>query len=83
MAHKKHVLICGGTGCLSSKSKQIAENMNVLLKEKGLEDEVKVVLTGCFGFCEKGPIVKIIPENTFYVEVKPEDASRILEEDII
>lgn len=83
MAHNKHVLICGGTGCLSSKSKQIADNMNILLKEKGLEDEVKVVLTGCFGFCEKGPIVKIMPENTFYVEVKPEDAARILEEDLI
>lgn len=83
MAHNKHVLICGGTGCLSSKSKQIADNMNALLKEKGLEDEVKVVLTGCFGFCEKGPIVKIMPENTFYVEVKPEDAGRILEEDLI
>ncbi|MGL4254510.1 MAG: NADH-ubiquinone oxidoreductase-F iron-sulfur binding region domain-containing protein [Fusobacteriaceae bacterium] len=83
MAHKKHVLICGGTGCLSSKSKRIADNMNALLKEKGLEDEVKVVLTGCFGFCEKGPIVKIMPENTFYVEVKPEDAARILEEDLI
>ncbi len=83
MADKKHVLICGGTGCLSSKSNKIAENMNAILKEKGMEDDVKVVLTGCFGFCEKGPIVKIMPENTFYVEVKPEDAGRIIEEDLI
>lgn len=83
MAEQKHVLICGGTGCLSSKSNKIAENMNAILKEKGMADDVKVVLTGCFGFCEKGPIVKIMPENTFYVEVKPEDAGRIIEEDLI
>lgn len=83
MADKKHVLICGGTGCLSSKSNKIAENMNAILKEKGMDEDVKVVLTGCFGFCEKGPIVKIMPENTFYVEVKPEDAGRIIEEDLI
>jgi NADH-quinone oxidoreductase subunit F/NADP-reducing hydrogenase subunit HndC len=83
MAYKKHVLICGGTGCLSSKSGQIADNINALLKEKGMEDEVQVILTGCFGFCEKGPIVKIVPSNTFYVEVKPEDAARIVEEDLI
>ena len=83
MADKKHVLICGGTGCLSSKSSKIADNMNAILKEKGMDEDVKVVLTGCFGFCEKGPIVKIMPENTFYVEVKPEDAGRIIEEDLI
>ena len=83
MADKKHVLICGGTGCLSSKSNKIAENMEAILKEKGMQDDVKVVLTGCFGFCEKGPIVKIMPDNTFYVEVKPEDAGRIIEEDLI
>ncbi|MGL6099915.1 MAG: NADH-ubiquinone oxidoreductase-F iron-sulfur binding region domain-containing protein [Fusobacteriaceae bacterium] len=83
MKNQKHILICGGSSCLSSKSKKIAENMNLILSEKGLEDKVKVVLTGCFGFCEKGPIVKIIPENTFYIEVKPEDACRIIEEDII
>jgi len=83
MAYKKHVLICGGTGCLSSKSGEIAENIKNLLAEKGLSEEIQVVKTGCFGFCEKGPIVKIIPDNTFYVEVKPEDAARIVEEDLI
>jgi NADH-quinone oxidoreductase subunit F/NADP-reducing hydrogenase subunit HndC len=83
MSYKKHVLICGGTGCLSSKSAQISENIKGILKEKGMEDEVQVVLTGCFGFCEKGPIVKIMPENTFYVEVRPEHAARIVEEDLI
>jgi len=83
VSFEKHILICGGTGCLSSKSAEIATSMKAALKEKGLEEKVQVVLTGCFGFCEKGPIVKIMPENTFYVEVKPEDAMQIVEEDII
>jgi NADH-quinone oxidoreductase subunit F/NADP-reducing hydrogenase subunit HndC len=83
MSYKKHVLVCGGTGCLSSKSAQICENIQAILKEKGMEDEVQVIKTGCFGFCEKGPIVKIMPDNTFYVEVKPEDAGRLVEEHLI
>ncbi|MCX5773357.1 MAG: NADH-quinone oxidoreductase subunit NuoF [Fusobacteria bacterium] len=83
MSFEKHILICGGTGCLSSNSAEIAESMKAALKEKGLEKKVQVVLTGCFGFCEKGPIVKIMPENTFYVEVKASDAAQIVEEDII
>ncbi|MGL5049036.1 MAG: NADH-ubiquinone oxidoreductase-F iron-sulfur binding region domain-containing protein [Fusobacteriaceae bacterium] len=83
MEYKKHVLICGGTGCLSSKSKEIFKNIEMILKEKKLENSVKLTQTGCFGFCEKGPIVKIIPENTFYIEVKPEDAREIVEEDLI
>lgn len=83
MAYKKHVLICGGTGCMSSKAGTIAENIEKLLIEKNMTEEVQVVKTGCFGFCEKGPIVKIVPDNTFYVEVKPEDAARIVEEDLI
>jgi len=83
MAYKKHVLICGGTGCLSSKAGTIAENIESLLAEKNLSEEIQVIKTGCFGFCEKGPIVKIVPDNTFYVEVKPEDAARIVEEDLI
>jgi NADH-quinone oxidoreductase subunit F/NADP-reducing hydrogenase subunit HndC len=83
MSYKKHVLICGGTGCLSSKAGTLADNINALLKEKGMENDVQVVLTGCFGFCEKGPIVKIVPDNTFYVEVTPDDAARIVEEDLV
>ena len=82
MSYNKHVLICGGTGCLSSKSAAIGKNIEEALKEKGIND-VQVIKTGCFGFCEKGPIVKIMPDNTFYVEVKPEDAGRIVEEHII
>ena len=78
----KKILICGGTGCLSSKSKDIKENLEKELKERNIND-VEVVLTGCFGFCEKGPIVKIVPANNFYIEVKPEDAKEIVEIDII
>ena len=78
-----HILICGGTGCRASASEAIQNNLQDALKAKGLEDEVQVVMTGCFGFCEKGPIVKILPDNTFYIEVKPEDAEEIIEEHII
>jgi NADH:ubiquinone oxidoreductase, NADH-binding (51 kD) subunit len=81
--YKMHILICGGTGCRASASEAIQNNLQDALKAKGLEEEVQVVMTGCFGFCEKGPIVKILPDNTFYIEVKPEDAEEIIEEHII
>ncbi len=80
---KTHVLCCGGTGCKSSESDAIVANFNTILKEKGLQDKVMVVKTGCFGFCEKGPIVKMIPDNTFYTQVKPSDVQRIVEDHII
>jgi NADP-reducing hydrogenase subunit HndC len=81
--YKMHILVCGGTGCTASLSDKIAKNLKDNLADKGLENDVQVVLTGCFGFCEKGPIVKIMPDNTFYTEVKPEDAKEIIEEHII
>jgi NADH-quinone oxidoreductase subunit F/NADP-reducing hydrogenase subunit HndC len=77
------VLCCGGTGCKSSASDAIVANFNTILKEKGLQDDVLVIKTGCFGFCEKGPIVKMIPDNTFYTQVKPEDVQRIVDEHIV
>lgn len=80
---KMHVLCCGGTGCQASASAQIVKNFETILAEKGLQDEVQVIKTGCFGFCEKGPIVKIMPDNTFYVQVKPEDVEKIVNEHII
>ncbi|MBC2856593.1 MAG: NADH-quinone oxidoreductase subunit NuoF [Cetobacterium sp.] len=83
MTQMKKILVCGGTGCLSAKSDLIVENLKTSLKNHNLNDSVEVIKTGCFGFCEKGPIVKILPENTFYIEVKPEDAERIVVEDII
>jgi NADH-quinone oxidoreductase subunit F/NADP-reducing hydrogenase subunit HndC len=80
---KMHVLVCGGTGCQASASAQIIKNFEDVLAAKGLQDEVQVVRTGCFGFCEKGPIVKILPDNTFYTQVKPEDVEKIVNEHII
>ena len=77
------ILVCGGTGCQTSDSQKIVENLQAELAERGLEDMVEVVRTGCFGFCEKGPIVKILPDNTFYTQVKPEDAQEIVESHIM
>ncbi|WP_320969641.1 NADH-quinone oxidoreductase subunit NuoF [Bacteroides nordii] len=77
------ILICGGTGCKASSSHLIADNLDKTLKESGIADKVEVITTGCFGFCEKGPIVKIIPDNTFYTQVTPEDAEEIVKEHII
>ena len=77
---RTHVLICGGTGCTSSNSLKIQEAMNAELVAHGLEDEVKVVLTGCFGLCALGPVMIVYPEGTFYSCVKPEDAKEIVEE---
>ena len=81
--YKYHILCCGGTGCKSSQSADIVTNLNQILAEKNLTNDVQVITTGCFGFCEKGPIVKILPDNTFYTQVKPEDAREIVEEHII
>ena len=80
---KMHVLVCGGTGCQASASADIIKNFETILAEKGLQNEVQVIRTGCFGFCEKGPIVKIMPDNTFYTQVKPEDVEKIINEHII
>ena len=79
---KSHLLVCGGTGCRASHSDAIVASLNKALSDLGLQDEAKVVTTGCFGFCEKGPIVKVVPDNTFYVQVKPEDAMEIVQEHI-
>ncbi len=80
---KMHILVCGGTGCHASESDTLLSNFRSLLVEKGLENDVQAIGTGCFGFCEKGPIVKIMPDNTFYTQVKPEDALEIINEHII
>lgn len=81
--YKNHILVCGGTGCRASQSEEIVQNLNQVIEENGIEQDVQVVRTGCFGFCEKGPVVKMIPDNTFYVHVAPEDASEIVKEHII
>jgi NADH-quinone oxidoreductase subunit F/NADP-reducing hydrogenase subunit HndC len=80
--YKMHILVCGGTGCKSSLSDSIADNLRAELKSQNLED-VQVIKTGCFGFCEQGPIVKMMPDNTFYVKVKPNDVKDLISEHII
>lgn len=77
------ILICGGTGCKASSSHVIAEKLQQALEKNNIADKVDVITTGCFGFCEKGPIVKIIPDNTFYTQVIPGDAEEIVSEHII
>ncbi len=81
--YKLHVLVCGGTGCRASESDFVVENLKTEIGKQGLSDIAQVVKTGCFGFCEKGPIVKIIPDNTFYTQVKPADVRDIVEEHIV
>ncbi len=79
---EKHILVCRGTGCTSSKSPKIIENFKRILEEKGI-DNVRVIQTGCFGLCAKGPIVIIRPEDTFYAMVSPEDCEEIVNTHII
>ena len=79
---EKHILVCYGTGCTSSKSPQILENFRRILKEKNI-DNVRVIMTGCFGLCAKGPIVIIRPEDAFYAMVTPEDCEEIIQAHIV
>ncbi|MDC0584253.1 NADH-quinone oxidoreductase subunit NuoF [Bacteroidales bacterium] len=80
--YKMHLLVCGGTGCRASQSDAIIENLQSEINDQGLGDFAQVVKTGCFGFCEKGPIVKTIPDNTFYTQVTPDDTKEIVAEHI-
>lgn len=77
---KKTLLVCGGTGCRASRSLDIVNILKTEIKNAGLENKVDVISTGCFGFCEKGPIVKVMPDNIFYVEVNTERAKLIVYE---
>ena len=79
---EKHILVCHGTGCTSSKSPEILENFRRILKEKNITN-VRVIKTGCFGLCAKGPIVIIRPEDTFYALVTPEDCEEIIDTHIV
>jgi NADP-reducing hydrogenase subunit HndC len=81
--YSMHLLVCGGTGCKASESDILVEKLKKELQKQGLEETVQVIMTGCFGFCEKGPIVKVMPDNTFYTQVKPEDAEDIVEEHVV
>ena len=81
--YRSHVMICGGTGCTSSGSDKVAAAFEAQIVTAGLENEVKVIRTGCFGLCALGPIVVIYPEGTFYSMVKPEDVAEIVNEHLL
>ena len=83
MAYQSYVLICGGTACCSGGGDKIAEEFKKQLAEQNLDETVQVVTTGCLGFCEQGPIVKILPQGTFYVQVKDADVKEIVAEHLV
>ena len=83
MPYNHFILTCGGTGCESNKGDEIFRSLIAEAEKLGVKDEVQIVKTGCFGFCERGPIVKVLPEESFYVDVKPEDAKEIIAEQIL
>lgn len=80
---QRFITVCGGTGCQSSESEDIITQLKCEIEKAGLSDEVEVSVTGCFGFCEKGPIVQISPDNTFYVKVKPSDSEEIVQSHLL
>ncbi|MDO9491248.1 NADH-quinone oxidoreductase subunit NuoF [Acetobacterium sp.] len=80
---RSHILVCGGTGCTSSDSAKIIEELDKLLVDKKLDKEIKVVQTGCFGLCEQGPIMVVYPEGTMYCKVKVTDVAEFVEEHLI
>ncbi|MDR2740608.1 MAG: NADH-quinone oxidoreductase subunit NuoF [Treponema sp.] len=82
MAYNHYILTCGGTACESNKGDEIYARLIAEAERLGVKDQVQIVKTGCFGFCERGPIVKVLPEESFYVDVKPEDATEIIAEQI-
>ncbi|MDF2546006.1 MAG: dehydrogenase [Anaerosolibacter sp.] len=80
---RTNIMVCCGTGCLASESEKVLKNLEVIAKARGYAEEVQIIKTGCFGFCEQGPIVKVEPDNVFYVRVSPKDAKDIIDEHII
>ena len=83
MAYQSYVLICGGTACCSGGGDKIVEAFARELESAGLKEKVQVVATGCLGFCEQGPIVKILPQGTFYVQVREDDVKEIVAEHLV
>ena len=80
---RRHVLVCGGTGCTSGGSDKVLETLREGIKANGLDKEITVVQTGCHGMCEAGPIVIVYPEGTFYTHIKPQDAKEIVAEHLL
>jgi len=83
VAHSSHILICRGTACISSESREVQAEMEKQLKDRGMEDRVRVVHTGCFGFCARGPVMVVLPKGTMYCEVRVEDVEEIIERHIL
>jgi len=83
MAYTHFILVCGGTGCESNKGDEIYRSLIAEAENQGVKDQVQIVKTGCFGFCERGPIIKVLPEESFYVDVHPNDAREIIAEQVI
>ncbi|HOM02192.1 MAG TPA: NADH-quinone oxidoreductase subunit NuoF [Acetivibrio sp.] len=81
--YRAHVLVCGGTGCTSSNSNKIITELEAQIAENGIQNEVKVVRTGCFGLCAEGPIIVVYPEGSMYTMVKVEDVKEIVEEHLV
>ena len=81
--YRCHVLVCGGTNCSSVKSMEIMESLEKELKERGLDKEIAVVKTGCFGLCAMGPILVVYPDQVTYCMVAPEDVQEIVEEHLV
>ena len=80
---RSHVMVCGGTNCSSSASGEIIKEFERQIAEKGLEKEIKVVRTGCFGMCEAGPVVIVYPEGAFYARMTVENVTRIVDEHLV
>ena len=80
---RAHVLVCGGTGCSSSGSGELIRRFEEQIAKQGLDKEVKVVRTGCFGLCEAGPVVIVYPEGTFYSRIRPDDVDEIVSEHLL
>ncbi len=81
--YEKHILICAGTGCISSGAIDVKDALDVELKKHNLQDKVRVILSGCHGFCEKGPLFIVFPEDIFYCEVMAEDVPELVEEYLV
>ncbi|HSB04017.1 MAG TPA: (2Fe-2S) ferredoxin domain-containing protein, partial [Thermodesulfobacteriota bacterium] len=81
--YRANVLVCGGTGCNASESQEVLNGMKKEVSRRGLGDEIRVVQTGCRGFCAMGPVMIIYPEGTFYCQVQPRDVQLIVEETLV
>lgn len=80
---ERHILICGGPGCKASKSDKIGHAFKEEIERLGLQEKVKIIMTGCFGFCAKGPVIEVMPDKVFYIQVKEEDVKDIIESHIL